>query len=571
LRRFFRTASIVTAVSLGALQAVPALAEDRGLAGSYLAARQASMFNDYKAASGYFLTALRRDGRNPALLESAILSLTNLGRMERAVPIARQMETYGINSQIAQMILLADQLKTGQFKAALDDLAAGRSVGPLVDGLVKAWGLMALEDTVGAMAAFDEAAQATGLQAFGMYHKALALAMSGDFEGADRIMFSEARGPLRMSRRGVYASAQVLSQLDRNEDAAELIRVSFGNDLDLSLSDLLARLDAGEKLPFSFVQTPTEGLAEIFYTVAGALRGEASGGYTLMYSRIAEQLRPDHTDAILLTAALLEAQDQYELATEAYDRVSRDDPAFHSAELGRAEALRRSGDFEAATEVLQQLTETHGSLPVVFVTLGDILRQRELYEASTEAYDKAVALFDAPRAEQWIVYYARGITHERRQQWDQAEADFRNALVLQPGQPQVLNYLGYSFVERGVNFDEALAMIEQAVAGQPDSGYITDSLGWVLYRLGRYSEAVGHMERAAELMPVDSIVNDHLGDVYWAVGRHTEARFQWHRALSFDPEEAEAERIRRKLEVGLDVVLQEAGEPPLDVASTDDG
>jgi len=133
----------------------------------------------------------------------------------------------------------------------------------------------------------------------------------------------------------------------------------------------------------------------------------------------------------------------------------------------------------------------------------------------------------------------------------------------------VLNYLGYSLVEKQEKLEEALEMIERAVEARPDSGYIVDSLGWALYRLGRYEEAVGHMERAAELLPVDPIVNDHLGDVYWAVGRRTEARFQWNRALSFDPEPEEAERIRRKLEVGLDAVLAEEGAEPLAVAGDD--
>ena len=141
--------------------------------------------------------------------------------------------------------------------------------------------------------------------------------------------------------------------------------------------------------------------------------------------------------------------------------------------------------------------------------------------------------------------------------------DVRKALELNPDQPQVLNYLGYSLVEKQIKLDEALDMIERAVAARPDSGYIVDSLGWVLYRLGRYEEAVVHMERAAELMPVDPIVNDHLGDVLWAVGRYREAEFQWTRALSFDPEEKDAVRIRRKLEVGLDVVLAEEGAQPL--------
>ncbi|MEL6934978.1 MAG: tetratricopeptide repeat protein, partial [Pseudomonadota bacterium] len=161
--------------------------------------------------------------------------------------------------------------------------------------------------------------------------------------------------------------------------------------------------------------------------------------------------------------------------------------------------------------------------------------------------------------------------YERLGIWESAEADFRKALELNPDHPQVMNYLGYSLVEKRIKLDEALDMIERAVKAQPDSGHIVDSLGWVLYRLGRYEEAIGHMERAAELMPVDPVVNDHLGDVLWAVGRFFEAEFQWKRALSFVDEDKpspdiDPDRIRRKLEVGLDVVLEEEGAEPLKVA-----
>jgi tetratricopeptide (TPR) repeat protein len=189
-----------------------------------------------------------------------------------------------------------------------------------------------------------------------------------------------------------------------------------------------------------------------------------------------------------------------------------------------------------------------------------------------KAYDTALGLIDEAQDGRWFLLYARGICHERLKNWDQAEADFRAALAIRPDQPQVLNYLGYSLVEKQIKLDEALSMIERAVDARPDAGYIVDSLGWVLYRLGRYEDAVGHMETAVELMPVDPVVNDHLGDVYWAVGRAREAEFQWKRALSFiDPEdtdgEADPERIRRKLEIGLDAVLLEEGAEPLKVAN----
>jgi len=124
----------------------------------------------------------------------------------------------------------------------------------------------------------------------------------------------------------------------------------------------------------------------------------------------------------------------------------------------------------------------------------------------------------------------------------------------------VLNYLGYGLVEKRLKLDEAQKMIETAVAKRPDDGYITDSLGWVLYQFGKFEEAVAPMERAIELLPVDPIINDHLGDVYWKVGRKLEARFQWRRAMSFKPEEKDLARIRLKLEIGLDEVLKREAE-----------
>jgi Flp pilus assembly protein TadD len=287
---------------------------------------------------------------------------------------------------------------------------------------------------------------------------------------------------------------------------------------------------------------------------------------------LAEYLDDTHVDARLMTAELLESLGRYKLASEAFARVPADHPSFHSAELGRAEVLRSEGDTDAAVEVLEALRLSHPDLPLVHAATGDLYRQLEQFEQAAAAYDVAVELYDALETPQWFVLYARAISLERLGRWDGAEADFRRALELNPEEPQIMNYLGYSLVEKQIKLDEALDLIERAVTAQPDSGYIVDSLGWVLYRLGRYDEAIVHMERAAELMPVDPVVNDHLGDVLWAVGRFTEAEFQWKRALSFvdkdkPSQDVKPERIRRKLEVGLDQVLNEEGAEPLKVSN----
>jgi len=365
------------------------------------------------------------------------------------------------------------------------------------------------------------------------------------------------------------AHAEILAKLGRFDDALTTLRASFGGSTDPELDVLIARIEAREDVAFTHVTSALDGIAEVFFTFGAVLKSESAGDYyVLLYTRVARYLRPDHVDALLLTAGLLDGLGQYDLAIEEYKAVPADDPAYHAAELGRADSLRRMDKSDQAIEVLEQLTRSHGHLAVVHSTLGDVLRGQEKFEQAIEAYNRALERTTETTRNRWLLYYSRGIAEERTGDWEASEADFRAALALESEQPQVLNYLGYSMVEQDRNLDEALEMIERAVAASPSSGYIVDSLGWVLYRLGRYEEAVVQMERAVELLAVDPVLNDHLGDVYWAVGRQREAEFQWRRALSFVGQgqmdtEADPDGIRRKLEVGLDKVLEEERAPPL--------
>ncbi len=556
----------ILALALGIAVAMPAsFATADGLSGAYLAARHASFYSDYRAGAEYYTKALIRDPANVSLMENAVVSFVGLGELMRAVPVARKMAADGAVSQISRIVLLVDLAQKQDYDGMIEMLEGGDAIGPLVDGLAMAWAEIGRGNLDAGLAHFDTVADAKGTRGFGLYHKALGLASVGEYKRAQEIFVGDKNGPLRVTVGGVLAHVEILSQLDRNADALELMVDVFGEELDPRITQLRRDLEAGKKLPFRTVQNPSEGLAEVFYSVANALRGETDNGYTLVYTRMAEYLKPTHIDAILMSAGLLEELEQYELATLAYNKVPRDDPSFHAAELGRAAALRKAGKEEAAIEVLEQLTKSHGDLPSVQSSLGNALRRLERYSEAAEAYTNALVLSGAPVADDWFLFYARGISYERTDNWEKAEADFRMALKLNPNQPQVLNYLGYSLLEQNIKLDEALEMIERAVAAVPNDGYITDSLGWALYRLRRFEEAVTHMERAAELTPVDPIVSDHLGDTLWAVGRRLEAEFQWRRAMSFEPEEVDAARIRRKLEVGLDAVLKDEGAEPLPV------
>jgi len=537
--------------------------DDGGLVGPLLAARVASSRNDYAEAVAYLDRALDRDPQNAFLIESALIARIGLGDFEGALVHAEQLAGLGLDAQASGLLRLARDFRAAEYDAAIAALDAGPLGGPLVDGLARAWAELGRGRMSDALAAFADVIETEGMAVFGQFNKALALAHVGDVEGADLILSGEAAGALPLDRRGVIARLQILSQLDRQETAIELLDAAFGNEPDAELARLRADLADGAVLPFDMVTNAGDGLAEVLYMLAEVLRGDAGDEYTLMFARMAQYLRPDHVPALLLTGRMLSGLGQHHLAVETFDQVARDEAQYHVAQVGRADALFSAGDADTAIAAMETLIGTHGNFATIHVTLGDFLRRESRFDEASQAYDAAIELLGDPAPSHWVVYYTRAITHERVGRWPEAEADFRTALELNPEEPHVLNYLGYSLVERREKLDEALDMIERAVAGEPDNGYITDSLGWAFYRLGRYEEAVPVMERAVELATTDPVINDHLGDVYWAVGRTREARFQWRRALSYGPsDDLDMDRVRRKLEVGLDQVLIDEGAEP---------
>lgn len=546
---------------LAAALAMTGPAEAASRAGAYLAGMQADVRNDYAEAAHYYGEALSRDPENLAIAQNAAIARVALGDIDAAAVLADRLVAAIPGSPIGVLVQLADALAAGDFNRA--EAVAGRAgadANPLLTGLVAGWIEAGRDDFAAAQARFDAMTANDALAAYGQYHKALALALAGDFIAAEAILAGGEGGePLHLSRAALIAHAEILAQIDRVDEAVALLESTLdGGFPDVTLIDLRDRLARGENVTFAQVTRAEDGAAEAFLTLADALNTPDSDRLALLYARLAKHIRPDLIEARLLAAEVLERQGQFVLATAALDDVPADSPWFVTAEIRRATTQRAAGDAEAGIATLTALAERRPDLIEVHSALGDALRVAERYGEAAVAYGRGIDLIASPQPIHWVLYYTRAIAYERAGDWPPAEADFRQALALQPDQPSVLNYLGYSLVEQRRNFDEALDMIERAVAGQPDDGYITDSLGWVYYRLGRFEEALPKMLRAVELAPVDPVINDHLGDVLWKVGREREARFQWRRALSFGPaDDLDMDRVRRKLEVGLDVVLDE--------------
>lgn len=554
---------------IGALWCDAAFA--RQVAGSYLAARQAGYLGDFEASALYNARVISRDRNNLRAMEDLVIAYVAMGRMASAINVAEVFQKNGAGSYFVHSVVLAEAVKKQDFRKVLellDSEEAGRSF--LLSALIKGWALAGEGRTEAAVAQFEKIAEDKNLSGFANYHKALLYLSKGDADFAETTLKTYFDGGGAATNRNLIALIRALMQQGKFDDAKEYFEASFGDRPSPALSELYQKILGRQKPNSLLVGDPRHGVAEVFLTVAQILSADDSDENTLMFARIAEFLREESTEATLLCGQILVDLEQFDIAAETFKKIPQDAPESLIAEIGRAEALSKDGRRDEAIDVLRDLTSKQPNAVVAFQELGDELRYSEQFEGAVGAYNTALEILDAQQRQNWVLYYSRGMTFERLDQWDKAEADFRMALKLQPNQPYVLNYLGYSLVEKKLKLDEALEMIELAVSLRSDSGYIVDSLGWVLYKLNRHDEAVGHLEKATELMPVDPIINDHLGDAYWAVGRKREARFQWRRALSFDPEEKDETRIRLKLEIGLDeVLIQESSAPTLSSAQND--
>ena len=240
------------------------------------------------------------------------------------------------------------------------------------------------------------------------------------------------------------------------------------------------------------------------------------------------------------------------MAIKVYERMPASSPLKRNAQIQLATDLDAADRSDEAIKILKEVTAEDSKDIEAIMALGNVERGRKKFSDCATTYSKALEVMPAATDKNtWVTYYYRGICEERSKQWSKAEADMRKALELQPEQPHVLNYLGYSWIDQGINLDEGMKMIKRAVDQRPDDGYIVDSLGWAYYRIGNFEDAVKNLERAIDLKPEDPTINDHLGDAYWRIGRTLEAKFQWAHARDLKPEAEELPKIEAKIENGL--------------------
>ncbi len=514
--------------------------------GAYLAGRFATSESDTRIAADSLLAALRADPDQPEVIERAFIATLLDGRSE-AVRLARRLP----DNSLAALLIAGTDAQAGRWDRTEQRIRAlpRQGAAQLLQPMLLAWALQGKGQTDAALALLRPLAEGGRLRTLYAMHAALICDLANRPREAERFVRIAIGDPQPMTLRLVQIAGGILARGGKEADAERLLEAYARNQEDLVLSasptaqrDLFAN---------RAVASPVEGFAEAYLALAGSLRGQGAAEFSLALTRLALRLRPGFAPALLMGSDALVDEQQYAAALAMLDQVPADDLLSGLVGLRRAAVLDRMDRTEEAAAQLRAIAATFPAASQPYARLGDMMRGRQRWAEAAAAYSEAIRRVPAPAAVHWPLFYSRGVALERAGDWPAAEADLRRALELSPEQPYVLNYLGYTWVERGQHLAEARRMLERAVALRPQDGNIADSLGWALYKLGDMPGAIRWLERAVELEPRNSVVNDHLGDAYWSAGRQREAQFQWRRALALGPEGDEGARIEAKISSGL--------------------
>ncbi|MCO6186925.1 tetratricopeptide repeat protein [Rhizobium sp. L1K21] len=551
--------------------------------GAFLGAFTADVNGDYQMAVDLYRTAMLFEPDNISVQERLLINLLLNGNFDEAVLEARELKDDTNVDRITSLVLGLDAIRDGDSEAAISFFSqqTNNDLDLLMNGLLTGW---AQFDKGSLKEALKTVEGLKGPDWFGIFknYTAGAMALAGGDDDAARGYFRSV-----LSDRVGGATAQdlylrsviALAGLEARSGEKQRALDVFAASEDVAgrsavLDNVREAIEAGN-LPKQEVASATDGAASVLFGIGAALNQSTGGrGATdeivAIYLHAAHKLDSDATDAIFVLGNIADGAEKPEKAIEYYKQIGEDSPYKKISELQLGLDLAQIGKMDEARERLKGLIALDPSDFRAYLAYGSVLSEEKDYRAMADNFDAAVkAIGPDPQREHWGVFYQRGIAYERLKEWDKAEPNFREALKLFPDQPQVLNYLGYSWIDKNMNLKEGMDMIAKAAELRPNDGYIIDSLGWAHYRLGEYEEAVKSLERAVSLKEDDSTINDHLGDAYWQVGRKLEATFQWRRALEASKTEEHTEvdpaEIERKLKEGLD-----SKQKAVEVASSDD-
>ena len=526
--------------------------------GNYLAGRIAHIRQDYNRASQYYIKTIDSGIVNAEILGRTYIILASQGRIDEAVKYALLAREKGDENNFIDIINASYSFKQKDYQAARKYLEAinEESYKKLIAPLFNAWSYAGENNYEKAVEELNKIANTDEMKTVYRLHRGLIAEYFNQPEIAQNFYEEIINDKTNdMSFRALQIISNFFVRNNQKDKALTMISRYYGaGNLKEMLSSLSDKIKEGDNKTAPIVNTPEIGVSEVFLEIALLFKSIAAGyDYAQVYMAISQYFNENNDIAKVAMADIFEERLMYDDANKYYDSILKKSEMYYPAQIKKANNLSTEKKYDEAAKVLKKLLKDNPKNFQVLFNLGDVLRISNNQEDAIRYYNEAINSIFYDSEKYWPVYYALAISYDRNNEWPKAEENLEKALKISNRNPQVLNYLGYSWLKSGTNIDKAAALILEAYEKEPNDGVIMDSLGWVYFKTGDYDNAILYLEKASELNPQNAVISDHLGDAYWQGGRKNEAIFLWKQALNQkeDEEDINKKKIKNKIRNGL--------------------
>ncbi len=295
-------------------------------------------------------------------------------------------------------------------------------------------------------------------------------------------------------------------------------------------------------------------VAEILYISANALSSQYLFKSSNFYLNLSKYLNNDFHSFDTLLAENFYKTKNFVKAKKIYNEIGKKGKIFlwYAAKQNAKILIEEKKNDQALKDLSNAFNQLSEKSIYEKFDYARFLKNNDQFEDSVKFYTEIIKKIDKNHPLYPKATDGRGVSYERLGEWEKAEKDLLSSLEVSPDQAYVINYLAYSWIEKGINIEKSLKMLEKANNLKSNDPYITDSLGWALFKLGKYSESKKYLQSAIKLMPEDPVINDHYGDVLWMNGNKIQARYYWKNTLNLeDTEDNMKDKIKNKLILGL--------------------
>ncbi len=534
------------------------LYSNNSLYGAYLAGRVAHLRQDFDTAAEYYKIVINKDKDNLDINRSIYIILTSLGQIDEASTFAQKEIDEGQKNTLAPLIVAIKNFADGNYAEVrknidmLDDPVYKTIINPLF----YAWSYAGEKNEKDAIESIDKIIKDPALNSVKSFHKALIYDYLGNKEKANE-MFSDI--VMKTPQDVTYRILEIITDFyvrSGDKNMAKQISNKYNSDSTLAilLSDIDKRIDSGFSSSEAIINTPKKGLAEALFNIGTIFRVSQGGTeFAQIYISASSYLNPEYDVSKIALASIMEEVGLLKEANKYYSEIEKESGSYFIARIKMIENYNTLKEYEKAEENLKKLLKDYPNNFQLLSDLGHIASGMNKNKEAIKIYNKAISSLKNVNSNSWPIFYALAVSYDRIDQKDKAEENLQKALKLSNRNPNVLNYLGYTWLTNNKNTDEAINMIIEAYKQHPFEGHIIDSLGWVYFKIGEYDKSIEYLEQASDLNPGNAVISDHLGDAYWFGGRRNEAVFQWKHALVLkeDSESVDKKAIQAKIEDGI--------------------